>query len=179
MPPPEIAADSYGTVEGVAALARTWTDDGVFLDPEPPYTEGTNPTLTSVVRWMDQVSAVLNTALSKYGFNVPLGSERGQMAAASIVEQIVADLVAYSNSKGRFLTERFVNSGISVWKAVRNDLDAWVVEYAPGLEQDGADREASNVDEIGFRDANERGEQTFPIFQRDGFGNRFQDWDRR
>lgn len=179
MPDPEPAPDSYGTVEGVAALAHTWTTDDTFLDEDAPYVEATNPSLTSVVSWIDQVSAILNTALRKYGFVVPITTDRGQLVAASIVEELVADLVAYANSKGRFLTEKFRESGMSVWRAIRNDIDAWVVEYSPGLEQDGAAREASNVDEIGFRDSNERGESTFPIFQRDGFGNHFQDWDKR
>lgn len=179
MTPPEIATDSYGTIEGVAALAHTWTTDDTFLDADPPYTEATNPSLTSVVNWMDQISAILNTALAKYGFVVPITTNRGKLVTASIVEELVADLVAYANSKGRFMTEKFSDSGLSVWRAIRNDLDAWVLEYAPGLEQDGAARTASNVDEIGFRSSNERGEATFPIFQRDGFGNRFQDFDKR
>jgi hypothetical protein len=179
MPTPEIAIDSYGTVEGVAALAHTWTTDDTFLDANPPYEEATNPSLTSVINWINQVSAVLNTAMKKYGFVVPITTARGQLAAASIVEQLVADLCGYANSKGRFLSERFTQQGYSIWRAIRNDLDGWVLEYAPGLEQDGADREASNVDEIGFRSLDERGNPTAPIFQRDGFGNRFRDWDRR
>lgn len=174
---PDIAADSYGSIEGVAALAHTWTTDDTFLDADA-YTTATNPSLTTVVSWIDQVSAILNTALSKYGFVVPITTPRGILACSSIVEALVADLCGYANSKGRFLSERFVEKGYSVWRAIRNDIDGWVQEYAPGLEQDGAERTASNVDEIGFRDANEQGDPTFPIFQRDGFGNRFQDWDK-
>ena len=173
-----IAADSYGTLEGTAALARTWTTDDTFLDADV-YQDGTNPSLTTVENWIDQVSAILNLALSKYGFNVPITTPRGVLAAASIVETITADLAAYANSKGRFMTEKFQDRGISVWRAIREDLDAWVLEYAPGLEQDGAERSASNMDEIGFRDADQRGNPTAPIFQRDAFGNRFQDWDKR
>jgi hypothetical protein len=178
MPPPEIAQDSYGTVEGVAALAHTWTTDDTFLDADA-YQDGTPTSLTTVINWINQVSAILNTALAKHGFVVPISSTRGKLVADSIVEELVADLVAYSNSKGRFLTEKFKESGLSVWRAIRNDLDAWILEYAPGLEQDGADRQASNIDEIGFRSTDERGNRTFPIFQRDGFGNRFRDWDKR
>lgn len=173
-----IASDSYGTVEGVAALAPTWTTDDTFLDADA-YQDGTNPTLTAVENWINQVSAVLNTALAKYGFVVPISTTRGQLVCASIVEEIVADLVAYATSKGRFLTEKFTERGISVWRAIREDLDEWVLGYAPGLEQDGAQRQASNVDEIGYRSTNEQGDETFPIFQRDGFGNRFTNWDKR
>ena len=175
-----INADSYGTVAGVAALARTWTVDGEFQNADAcADIEGTNPTLDTVENWINQVSAVLNTALAKYGFIVPITTARGVLAASSIVEQLVADLCGYANSKGRFLSERFTQQGYSVWRAIRNDLDLWVLEYAPGLEQDGAERTASNIDEIGFRSTNEQGDPTAPIFQRDGFGNRFRDWDKR
>lgn len=176
--PPAPATDSYGAVEGVAALAHTWTTDDTFLDADA-YADATNPSLTTVVSWIDQISAILNVALRKYGFVVPLKSDRAQLIAASIVEELVADLVAYANSKGRFLTEKFTEKGMAVWRAIRDDIDAWVLEYAPGLEQDGEDRTTSNVDEIGFRSTDERGNPTSPIFQRDGFGNRFQDWDKR
>jgi hypothetical protein len=175
-----INADSYGTVAGVAALAHTWTTNDTFLNEDAcAATSATNPSLTTVENWINQVSAVLNTALSKYGFVVPITTARGILVASSIVEQLVADLVAYANSKGRFLSEKFADSGLSVWRAIRNDLDLWVLEYAPGLEQDGADRTSSNIDEIGFRSTDERGNATSPIFQRDGFGNTFRDWDKR
>ncbi len=177
MTTPTIADDSYGSVEGVAALAHTWTTDDTFNDADA-YVEATNPSLTTVINWINQISAILNTALRKYGFVVPIATTRGKLTADSIVDELVADLCAYANSKGRFLTEKFVERGMSVWRAIRNDIDAWVLEYAPGLEQDGAAREATNVDEIGFRSTDERGNPTSPIFQRDGFGNTFQDWDK-
>src|ERR1043165_6310584 len=140
MPDPVlIAADSYGTVEGVAALAHTWTTEDTFLN-EDAYVEATNPSLTTVINWINQISAILNTALAKYGFVVPVATDRGKLVAASIVEELVADLVAYANSKGRFLTEKFTDKGISVWRAIRDDIDAWVLEYAPGLEQGGEQR---------------------------------------
>lgn len=173
-----INSDSYGSVAGVAALAHTWTTDDTFLDADA-YQEGTNPTLTTVESWINQVSATLNTALAKYGFIVPLTTQRGILAADSIVETLVADLCGYANSKGRFMTDRFTQKGYSVWRAIRDDLDAWVLEYAPGLEQDGAQRVASNIDEIGFRDADQCGNLTAPIFQRDAFGNKFTDWDHK
>ena len=173
-----INSDSYGTVAGTAALARTWTTNDTFLDADL-YQDGTNPTQTTVENWINQVSAILNLALAKYGFTTPLTTSRGVLAAASIVETITADLCAYANSKGRFMTEKFQERGYSVWRAIREDLDAWVLEYAPGLEQDGADRTSSNMDEIGFRSTDQRGNPTAPIFQRDGFGNSFQDWDKK
>jgi hypothetical protein len=175
---PTIASDSYGSVEGVAAKARTWTTNDTFLDADL-YQDGTNPSETTVINWINEVSAHLNLALMKYGFTAPLTTTRGVLAAQSIIETIVADLAAFANNKGRFMTEKFQSSGVSIWRSILDDLDSWVLDYAPGLEQDGAERSASNMDEIGFRSTDQRGNPTAPIFQRDGFGNSFQDWDKK
>jgi hypothetical protein len=165
----------YGTIEGVAALARTWTENNTFAD-ETIYAVGTNPELHSVISWLNEVSAMLDVALGKYGFVVPLSSTAGRLSAKSIVEQITADIVKYVNNQGRFFSERFVDSGMSVWKAIRTDLDLWVLEFAPGLANAGETQHSSDIDAIGFSDHDESGEKMFPIFQRKGFGNTFDDW---
>jgi hypothetical protein len=175
MPVP--AADSYGTIDGVAALAKTWTRDGTFIDTEA-YVEGTNPDNLTVVHWIDQISAMLNTALAKHGFKVPLTTDRSKLVAQSIVEQLTADLVKYVNNQGRFFSQRYLDSGQSVWRTVRNDLDLWVLEFSAGLAEAGEIQGTTNIDEVGFRNTDESGDLTFPIFQRSAFGNRFQDWDK-
>jgi len=173
---PEPGPRSYGTPEGVAALARAWTDDGDWIDPSGIYVEGTNPTLTNIVKWIDQVSAILNTALAKYGFVTPIAQSDAKQDADSIVEQLVADMANYANSTGRFFSQRFIDSGYSVWRTIRNDIDDWVLKYAAGLEALGVPRQASSTDEIGFRGTDEVGDETFPVFQRKGFGNQFENW---
>lgn len=175
MPLPEPLVGSYGTVAGVAALARTWTVDDTFVD-RTVYEEGSNPQLTTVVNLIDQVSSMLDLALGKYGFVTPLVSVAGRLSARSIVEQIVADMVKYVNNQGRFFSQRFVDNGQSVWRAIRSDLDAWVVEFGPALEGAGETQNASDIDSIGYRDSDEQGDPTFPIFQRKQFGNQFTDW---
>lgn len=172
---PEPSINSYGTIAGVAALARTWTKDNTFID-DNVYEEGTNPQLTSVVAWIDQLSGMLNTALGKYGFVTPLVSDNGRLAAQAIVEQLTADLVKYVNNQGRFFSQRFQDSGYSLWRTLRTDLDLWVGEFGPGLANGGETQNASDIDVIGFRSNDESGEETFPIFQRKAFGNQFQNW---
>lgn len=172
---PEPGTESYGTVAGIAALARTWTLDNTFIDATL-YDDGSNPDLTTVVTWVDEVSAMLNIALAKHGFVVPLSTTRGRMAARSIVNQVTADLVKYVNNQGRFFSQRFVDSGYSVWKSIRSELDLWVSEFAPGLAESGETQNASDLDAIGFRDTDEDGDHVFPIFQRKAFGNRFDNW---
>jgi hypothetical protein len=175
MPTPTPATDSYGTVEGVAALANTWTDAGVWLDTDAYVTE-TNPSLTTVVRWIDQVSGMLNTALSGYGFVTPLTTTKSVLAADSVVEGIVGDLARYVNQKGRFFSDKFQANGVSVWRTIRDDLDLWVKEYAPGIEANGDARNQSNMYKVATRGFDEAGNEIFPIFQRNGFGNRFENW---
>lgn len=175
--PPEPAADSYGTPEGVAALAKTWTEEGAWVDPDEVYSiAGTNPTLTTVVSWIDQISAMLNIALDNYGFVVPLTAARAIKAASQVVEGYVSDLARYANNNGRFMTEAFAKENVSVWEQIRLDINDWVQLYAPGLEAGGATRTESNVYKIGTRSHDAAGEEIFPIFQRKGFGNRFDNW---
>lgn len=177
-PLPTPASDSYGTPEGVAALAMTWTNQGSWLNDDV-YIDATNPSLTSVVNWIDQISAILNTALANYGFVVPLTEPKAVLAATSIVESIVSDIARYVNQKGRFFSDKFQDSGKSIWESIREDLDAWVKIYAPGLELNGAERGESNVYKIGSRGQDAGGEEIFPIFQRKGFGNVFTDWTQK
>ena len=178
-PAPEPAPNSYGTPEGVAALASVWTDFGAFFDEDLPYVEASNPTLTTVVNWIDEVSAMLNTALKGYGFVTPLSSVDSRLAADSVINGLVADLVAWANRKGWFVSDSFGKSGMSVWTALRNDLSIWVKEYGPGIEANGDPRTESNEYRIGSRGFDKAGEEIFPIFQRKGFGNRFDNWTKQ
>lgn len=167
-----VSARSYGSAAGVAAYVGVYTAAGVF-------STSTKPTLANVENWIDQVSALLNTALAKRGFNVPLTQADAALAATSLVEQLVSDLAQAANSSGRFFSERFLERGVSNWAVIRNDISAWVEEYASGLEELGETRGAASATNIGYRSTDASGQETAPIFQRKQFGNRFEDWDRR
>ena len=160
---------AYGTIAGVAAYCGMYTLNGQF-------TNATIPTLTSVENWLTQVSAMLNTALAKQGFVTPLTETNAVNAATAIVEQLVSDIAKGANNTGRFFSEKSLKSGVSFWRVITSDLNNWVEEYAPGLEENGAERGDANVFTIGFRDQDRSGESVAPIFQRTGFGNTFEDW---
>ena len=177
MPSPEIAADSYGTPEGVAALSGTWTESGGFFDADPPYAEASDPSLTSVVSWIDEVSAILNTALGNHGFKTPLSSAKSKKAADLIVNRIVSDLVDYAKSKGRFISAGFQKGTLSIFQAIVNDVDAWIGLYAPGLEANGDERSGTSI-RIGYKSVDDSGKEVSAIFQRKAFGNVFEDWDK-
>jgi hypothetical protein len=156
----------YGSPSGVAAYCRFLTNSGVF-------TSSTNPTLANVETWLKQVSVMLDSAMNIQGFITPLKSTEAVEAASLIVEQIVADMSKGANSTGRFFSEKTLNSGVSMWQMIAEDLAAWVETMAPGLEQMGVERGDTNLNAIGYQD------EAFPIFQRDGFGNAFTDWKAR
>ncbi len=165
-----VSARSYGTAAGVAAYVGVFTASGAF-------TTATKPTLAQVESWIDQVSALLNTALAKRGFTVPMTQADAVLGAKSLVEQLVSDLAQAANSSGRFFSEKNLERGVNNWNIIRNDISAWVEEYASGFEELGVSRGAPQATEIGFRGSDNGGQSTSPIFQRKQFGNEFTNWD--
>lgn len=165
-----LGANSYGTVADVAALCQDWTIGGTF-------TTATSPTLAEVEGFIDQISGIMNVALAREGFSVPVTQADAVLAIKSIVVELAADRVQATHKAGRFYTERAVERGISPLMQIRKDINDWIQDNAAGLEQLTATREATNVNEIGFRNTNEGGKEISPIFQREAFGNTFDDWD--
>lgn len=174
---PTPAADSYGTPEGVAALAPLTTHkSGEYIDPDV-YTENDviNPSLSTVVSWIDEVSAMLNSALENHGFATPLTVPKSVLMAASVVQEIVAARALFVNNKGRFFVDKAKGDIPSIIGVIAKELDEWVLIFAPGLEAAGNPRTGAGL-KIGVRSHDENGNEMFPIFQRDAFGNRFENW---
>jgi len=171
MPTPTPGTNSYGSLSGVAAYARVYTTSGAF-------SATTNPSDQTVVNWIDQLSETVNAALGAYGFVTPITNTRAKNILVSVVEQLAGDLAQAANSAGRFFTDKALQSGVSPWVAVQKNIYDWAKMYAGGLEQLGASRNVvANETQIGFRGSGPNGQSVFPIFQRDGFGNSFQDWE--
>lgn len=166
-----VGANSYGTVDQVAALVRRYTANGSFG------IVGTNPTVAIVESWINTVSATLNVSLAAAGFVIPISQADAKAALAAIVVEAVADLCHAANSAGRFYTERALERGVSPMKVIRQEMGQWVESQADGLEMLGATRARASTAGILFRDTDESGNPTAPIFQRSGFGNEFEDWD--
>jgi hypothetical protein len=172
------SANSYGTAAQVAALTRRYTTNGVYVDPVvgPPAVAGTNPSLTTVEGWIDSISSTLNVILAGAGFSIPITQETAKAAIAAIVVEAVADLCHAANSAGRFYTERALERGVAPMRVIRQEMSSWVEDQADGLELIGAVRTRASTAGILYRDTDEGGDPTSPIFQRNGFGNRFNDW---
>jgi len=151
-----VGANSYGDATDVAALSQVWTNNGVF--------DGTTrPTITQVESFIDQVSGILNVALSGESFEIPITQDDAVLACKSIVSEIVSDMVAAANSSGRFFTEKALNSGHSMMGQVRMEISDWVAGNSQGLQEIGATRENSF---IGTLDV----EESDVIFQRNQYG---------
>lgn len=156
---------SYGNALGVGGYCRNLASSGAF-------TTSTNPSVGTVETWLEQISAMLDSALAVKGFVVPMTNPNAVNAAAVIVEQIVADMAKGANSTGRFFADKALESGRSMWAMIAEDMLAWVEMMAAGLEEMGAARGDTNENTIGYK----TGDIAFPIFQRDAYGNKFTDW---
>lgn len=166
---------SYGSPNGVAAYARLYTTNGQFLDPTSDNGSSTNPTLTVVVSWIDQVSAIVNSALSQNGLVVPIVAVSVIPFCTAVVEQAVNDLCQLANGAGRLAVTN--QKGISPWRIIRDEIYTWATQYADGFEKMGAQRVQAFKERIVTRGNDESGDPTFPLFQRKGFGNTDIDWD--
>ena len=122
----------YGTQEEVAAMASMWTRNGVWVNPAGA-DPGTNPTLTQVETWLDNISAQMNIALGASWFVTPVTSGDAYKAISQYVVSLVADLCHFKNSSGRFFTERLVERGITPMAAILRDMKEWVDENKDGL----------------------------------------------
>lgn len=140
--------------------------------------EGTRPTLAQVEHWIDACSATLNVMLAKAGFQIPITQSDAQAACAQIVVECVSDLVHAANSAGRFYTERALERGLAPMKVLRQDMASWVEEQAAGLAALGAAMTSPSASQVAYRETDESGDDVSPMFQREGFGNSFKDWDR-
>jgi hypothetical protein len=167
-----IGANSYGSADGVAAYVRGLTAAASF-------SVSTIPTLAQVESWLDEVSAIANTGMKAAGFTIPLTQADAVLALRGMINQYVAQLAELSRGQGRFTSERAQNSSLSPMGTIRKELLDFINTNADGWEALGAARAASERNEIGFRDSDEAGDPTFPIFQRNAFGNSFTDWDNQ
>lgn len=121
-----LGANTYGTVEGVAAYVPMYTNGGAFDST-------TNPALTTVESWLDQVSAIANTAIADNGFVVPVTQEDALLSLSGVINQHVADLCHASHGTGRFMTDRALSFGMSPMNVIRQELLKWIGDNSDGF----------------------------------------------
>lgn len=128
-----IDANSYGSTAGVAKLTPRYSNGAGDFD------EGTNPAISTVESWIDQVSAILNTTLSDERFDVPIVQADAVRMLALFVNQEAASLVEASHNAGRFGPSN-KNPGAGRFDLIFKDVATFVKNMAGGLEKLGASR---------------------------------------
>lgn len=167
-----VGANSYGTAAGVGALVPKWAGTGAFAAT-------TRPTLAQVESWLDQVSAIVNGTLRQEGFAIPVTQADAKLTLTLFVQEEVADIVNGINGAGRFGPTAGSKNGAnrSRYQTIVDDVQAYIRGVAVGLDRMGATRTSTIASGICYRDTDEGGDDTFPLFQRGAFGATFTDWD--
>jgi hypothetical protein len=155
-----VGARSYGTAVKVAALTGRWTNAGV-------YDATTNPTLTTVESWIDDISSMMNVVLKGAGFTIPVTQEDAKAAIGMLVVGQVAELCNAAHSTGKFYSEKALERG--EYSIIRAEIDSWVKANADGLELLGAERGRASTAGVLFRDTDASGNAVTPLFKRGGF----------
>jgi len=123
---------SYGSAAGVAGLARVWTLDGGWVDPVDAYNiRGTNPSLTTVESWLDNVSDQMDTCLQANWFNTPI-IEADSPTAFGSVSQYVNELVANLAREANGVSSASASPGKTL-----QDMCKWVEMNADSFLKDG------------------------------------------
>jgi len=166
-----IAANSYGSTAGVAALTPRYAAVGGDFDGT------TNPTLARVENFIDRVSAVVNAYLSQLGFVIPISQADSKLLMDNITLEHVALMVEGVRGTGRYAPTSKAVAGRGMMSILSEEIRQYLDDVAVGLEDMGAARNKSVLNRISYRSQDERGNDTFPLFQRAGFGNSPTNWD--
>lgn len=167
-----VGTSSYGTPGGVSMLVPRYANkSGAFDDT-------TRPTYNNIITLLDQVSSVLNAQLAQNGFTIPITDADVTPMLALFVNEEVASIVEGINGMGRF-APRTRSGGGSRFRLITEDVANFIEANSIGIAGLGAARPEVLASGIGYRDTDEQGDDTFPLFQRKGYGdNDFQkDWD--
>lgn len=163
----------YGTISEVAALVPRYLPTGVF-------TQTTRPTLNQVTAMMERLSAIVDVMLGNAGIETPVDPATAPIAVSALGEIVIAatvDLVNAANSAGRFFSDQALR-GQNPLSVINRELAMWIEMNAAGLGTlPGVVVIETEVGRIGYRDSNNAGVPTFPLFQRDAFNPDFKDWD--
>ena len=156
-----LASASYGDLLEVAGLSPMHTKGGEF-------TESTRPTLAVLTSYMDQVSAALNRCMDKYGLAVPATDAATVLLLDMYVNGEAQKMIKAVNAYG--IVGPRGPARVAPTQPASSNPFASACEFVEEFIYEPAG-------EVQTRQTDERGNSTYPIFQRSGFGNRFTNWD--
>lgn len=163
-----IGANSYGSAAEAAAMVPQYTASGTF-------TTGTRPTLVQVEKFIDRVSAMVNTLLAQLGFAIPVTQTDAKLVLDHFVVEEVAELCEAVNRAGRFASERLAGKGR--FDVVFGDAVGFLKGQAEGLEALGATRSRDMTFGLAWCDADDAGDGIEPVFDRKWMRQTVTDWD--
>ena len=166
-----ILANSYGDTTEIALLVPRLANNGVF-------DATTNPALTTVESETDQVSGAVNSVLIQEGFEIPVTQTDVKLALDGFVNKMVAEIVNGIRGAGRFgPTSQTKGQAKGKWFMIMEDTTAFIKGMALGFERLGATRTFALTAQLGFRDTDQSGTETQPLFQREQYGETYKDSD--
>ena len=165
-----IGANSYGSATGVAVLVPRYANTGGAFDGT------TRPTLTQVEGQIDMMSSLVNGMLATNGFSIPVTQADVVLSLAHFVNTEVSSICEGINGSGRFGPTTKSEGGKGRFALLVEDVKEFIEANAIGWERMGATRPYSATAGLGFMETDAAGNNVFPIFQRNAFGNEFEDW---
>lgn len=147
----------YGSVNGVADIASTWTNNGQFLDADLIYSiPATNPPLATVESWLETMSAYMDAALKDNYFETPIPGpvypaivSAYPVSYAAVNQQVntlVADLVAARNQAGRFFLQTSEQArDLTNWAKIQKELIDWVRSNVESFLAEGVPQITTNA----------------------------------
>lgn len=149
-----LAANSYGSVAEVLALTRHLMDGAATFDAT------TRPTLTEVEKFIDRVSAILNTYLAAEGFAIPVTQSD---AALALADWTVARAVMWVELTQRGAGYSDIEAGrTGGFMGIHKDARKFVMDNAAGWERLGATRTYAASTGLAFTAMKTHAERTDP-----------------
>lgn len=162
---------AYGDRDGVGVLVPKWAGTS------GNFSTTTRPTADTVDSWLNEISTILDIALSMVGFETPIVNADVTPALDSFVNAEVASMVEGVNGSGKFGPQA-AKRGKSRFNIVAEAVSSFVDEFKLGMERLGAERSFDVTSGLSGRLTSNSGKESFPLFQRDGYGQGdWKDWD--
>lgn len=162
--------NAYGSVAEIEALVTRYTGEGAF-------TEATQPTRAQVERFVDRVSAIINVALARAGFAIPVTQDDAIVALADFVVDQAVQLCHAANGAGPYAPGAENLRGRRPRAAILQEAFDFVDDYAAGLEALGATRTYPLSSGLACRTQDEAGDDLVPPFHREMIDHEIIDWD--
>lgn len=156
----------YATPDSVAALVPRWANTSGYFDAT------TRPTMGQVARWLGEVSGMVNVILANSGFAVPVTEMNSRMMLDLFVASEVASIADGVNGSGKF-GQTLKQNNRSRFSIIVEDFRSFLGEISFGMAELGSSQSASSLGSFGFREIDNSGNETAPLFQREQFGETY------